>query len=214
MEEDALMLNSRFLVANLQMRLIRQAENMTDLRQILARLPEDLDRMYDHTLERIEALSSKRSKLAMNALCWVVFCDRRLTIEELRHALATTPRQKKFNREDLHPASDITDFCLGLLSITENTQEVALMHYSAQSHFQEVLRSRFPAFDAKIVQICITHLGLDELEQLYYGRSYSDSARHHGMYAQILVRVGIGRMTGLPDLAIRTYLLILNMLQD
>lgn len=189
MDEDLLMLNARFLVANLQMRLIRQAVNMTDLRNTLAGLPEDLGEMYDHTLERIEALPKKRSRLAVDALCWVVFCCRRLTIEELRHALATTPRQEKFNREDLHSADDIRDFCLGLLSINEDTQEVALMHYSAQSHFQNVFGGRFPAFDAKIVQICITHLGLNELEQLDHWRLSFNSARYDGMYAQMAVCV-------------------------
>lgn len=173
---------SRFLLANQQMGLIVEAGSLAELRRGLCLLPESIAEVYDRTLDRIRALPEKKMRLAIDALCWVVFSYRRLTVAELRHALATTPGQDKFDREDLNHVDDIRDSCLGLLIITHDTHEVALMHYSAQTHFQETLESE-SNIHAKIALICITHLSFSELEKSKFVVSAIEGADETGMYA-------------------------------
>lgn len=158
------------------MKLVSDAVNLTKLHHSLERLPESLEDIYNHTLDRIDSMSEEKQRIAIDTLCWVAFCRRPLTIDELRHALATTPGSEAFCSGNLYTVEDIRDYCLGLLTITQETKEVTLVHYSAQSHFRVALKARVPAFDARIVQTCITYLSFKDLGQPRIGEEAATRA--------------------------------------
>ncbi|GAB7326473.1 hypothetical protein MBLNU13_g10473t2 [Cladosporium sp. NU13] len=172
-----------FLIAERQMQLILESASMNELHKSLECLPTTLEEDYKRTFERINSKTDKWKDLAIETLCWVVFSRRRLTIHELRHALATTPR-REFSKDDLYDASVIRESCLGLLSIAEDTQEVSLAHLTMQSYFQHRLCKLFPSFDAKIAQVCIAHLVLGLPEQPSSTGSPAAGTRHYELDAK------------------------------
>lgn len=173
---------NRFLIAERQIQLILESASINEMHKSLECLPTTLDKDYQDTFERISSKPKKWKDLAIETLCWVVLSRRRLTIDELRHALATAPG-RKFSQGDLYPASVIKESCLGLLSVAEDTQEVSLAHLTMQTYFQGRLGKLFPSFDTKIAQVCITHLALGVPGQLSSTQSPAATTEYCGKCA-------------------------------
>jgi hypothetical protein len=63
----------------------------------------------------------------MKALVWVVYATRSLTVEELRHAVATNPDTYKFEARRLVAKEIIIGACCGLLTIEKESNFVRLV---------------------------------------------------------------------------------------
>ena len=58
---------------------------------------------------------------------WVLYAERSLTIDELRHALATCPETYHFESERLMPEATILAACRGLVTIDKESRLVRLV---------------------------------------------------------------------------------------
>lgn len=80
----------RFEVAAVLVNLIpkNQAVTADELRRVVKDIPTMIQDVYEMIIKRIWAQEPHLARLGMDALSWVYFCKRRLTVTELQHALS------------------------------------------------------------------------------------------------------------------------------
>jgi hypothetical protein len=86
-------------------------------------LPKKLDNAFATSIRRINPQSEADSKLAMLVLMWLAHARRKLTPDELRHALAVIPHDPIFKPGHLMPVTILVDCCMGLVVIEPPTRE-------------------------------------------------------------------------------------------
>ena len=57
----------------------------------LKSLPKELDKTYDHAMERIRSQDTEHACIAKQVLAWLSHAYRPLSVKELQHALAVLP---------------------------------------------------------------------------------------------------------------------------
>jgi hypothetical protein len=123
-------------------------------------LPEGNDALtaaYDQALSRIDAQLEGHRNLAHLVLSWVIHARRPLTVDELRYALAMA-QHSTLDPSALHDPKNLTAFCTGLVVIDHENGAVRLVHYTAQSYFQTVSRTKHPNSDLLIAKTCLQYL--------------------------------------------------------
>ena len=136
----------------------------TSLRKIneaLDKLPEELDAMYDETMERIREKNPEYASLGLKIIRWVHHAARPLSLQELRHALAVEVDDKTFDEEGLVDEGLLEPNCAGLITI-HNHRTLRLVHYTAQEYFSRNSSTLFPCTDAMIAEICLTYLCFED----------------------------------------------------
>ena len=93
----------------------------------LREFPSEVDAVYRRTWDRICQGTPRNIHLIKTVLIWVLNATRSMTVEELRHAVASSPETYKFERKRLVPASTLVTLCYGLVAIEEETQIVRLV---------------------------------------------------------------------------------------
>jgi hypothetical protein len=91
----------------------------------LDKLPNEIDQIYDEAMERIERQSNTK-ELAKRVLSWIIYASRPLTVEELRHALAVSPKMTKMDPRDLVFEWKLTSVCAGLVVIDKEQDIIRL----------------------------------------------------------------------------------------
>jgi hypothetical protein len=117
----------RFLHASLQLAALCECTSIHEVRETLASFPTDIEDLYRKTWQRILALKGRKAMSARNALTWVVFGTRSLTIQELREAVAFHPDTHKFERDRLVPETTLIGLCHGLVTVEKGTSLVRLV---------------------------------------------------------------------------------------
>ena len=95
--------------------------------KILAGFPHDIEAVYRKTWARIMDSGSNHASLAKAAFTWVLNAKQSLTIDQLRHALASNPETYHFEAARLMPESVILTACRGLVVIDKVTGLVRLV---------------------------------------------------------------------------------------
>jgi ankyrin repeat domain-containing protein 50 len=90
----------------------------------LMNFPPKIKDVYIQTWARITSQSSGRASLAKTALTWVVYATRSLTVEELQHAIASSPDTHNFDRKRLVTVDMMVGVCCGLLTVDQEETEV------------------------------------------------------------------------------------------
>ncbi|KAH6892719.1 hypothetical protein BKA70DRAFT_1201196 [Coprinopsis sp. MPI-PUGE-AT-0042] len=121
-----------FLHASLQLDALRGCANIYAVEKTLEDFPRRIEDVYQQTWKRIEAQAPDMAVIAKNALIWVLCSTRSLTIEELRHAIATCPDTHKFDHNRLVDEATLIGICRGLVNIEEETNLVRFVHYTAK----------------------------------------------------------------------------------
>ena len=153
----------RFLLAHLNLEALKGKLNAHEVRlaiEGLRALPEGNDALttaYDRTWSRIDAQQEEHRKLAHLVLSWVIHAYRPLTIEALRHAL-TMARYSTVNPNTLLDPEYLTAFCAGLVTIDHADGTVRLAHFTIQTYFERVRRSRYPEADKLITETCLKYM--------------------------------------------------------
>lgn len=113
-------LGHRFIVAKLLISCIPNSRSLTanDLRAAVSELPTGIDDTYHLAMTRIQAQELHLAKLGTQALYWVYFSKRRLTVIELRHALSFQ-RSGAISKDDLIGEDQIRSACAGLISFVK-----------------------------------------------------------------------------------------------
>jgi hypothetical protein len=92
----------------------------------LGNLPAEIDDIYDEAMTRIER-QPKTRELAARVLSWIAYASRPLSIEELQHALAVSPKMTHMkNHRALVFESELTSVCAGLVVIDKKQRVIRL----------------------------------------------------------------------------------------
>jgi hypothetical protein len=133
MSPSSLLMACRFLHASLQLQALRECTNRQDVETALMHFPPQIKDVYIQTWTRITSQPSGKASLAVNVLTWVTYATRSLTIEELRHAIASCPETYSFDQKRLVTVEMIVAVCCGLLAIEKETDIVRLVRESSSS---------------------------------------------------------------------------------
>jgi hypothetical protein len=116
---------ARFLLARLHMNILLEQDTIRAVLYALDKLPDEIDQIYDESMERIERQSNTK-ELAKRVLSWIIYASRPLSVEELRHALAVSPNMTEMDPRDLVFESKLISVCAGLVVIDKERQVVRL----------------------------------------------------------------------------------------
>jgi ankyrin repeat domain-containing protein 50 len=134
-----LTISGRFLHASLQLEALQDCFTSYDVMQTLHAFPEKIEDVYRQTFERILHSEPRQASLAQRALLWVSNAARSMTIDELRHALATSPDTCEFELARLMPEAVLMTACRGLMTIDGESRLVRLvrtcLELSLELHF-------------------------------------------------------------------------------
>jgi hypothetical protein len=99
------------------MNMLVEQHNEEGVLETLDNLPNDIDEIYNQTMERIERQSNADKELAEQILSWITYARRPLSVEELQHALAVSPKMREMNPRALIFEWKLTSVCAGLVVI-------------------------------------------------------------------------------------------------
>ncbi|KAH8756434.1 hypothetical protein BGZ57DRAFT_957852 [Hyaloscypha finlandica] len=148
-----------------QLDVLRNCATPRDLKKALKALPPTLDETYERILLSID--KDDRGK-AHTALQWLTFSARPLQLQEVAEAVVMEPECDSFSPEDrMFEPYDIISICRSLVSISEDTSELRLAHYSVQEYLvSERIRKGPASFfsvirvsaDTLIAEVCLTYI--------------------------------------------------------
>jgi hypothetical protein len=93
--------------------------NAREVRKALEELPKGVYDTYDEAMTRINRQDGSHSHLAEQALSWIVYAFRPLSVGELQHALAIEPESASLDPEAIVDEEILTSVCAGLVVIDE-----------------------------------------------------------------------------------------------
>lgn len=110
----------RFIAARLLISCIPNSQSLTanDVRAAVKEFPTGIEETYEMAMRRIEDQEPHLAELGKQALYWVYFSKRQLTVMELRHALSFQ-RSKGISKDDLIGEDRILSACAGLISFVK-----------------------------------------------------------------------------------------------
>ena len=165
-----------FLIADLMLRSLESALNITDLRETLENMPKTLDEYYDAAWSRFSKQEPHLKQLAQHTISWVYLGRRALKIEELRQALAVQSNDKALNSESLIDFQTILEACQGFVVEDENSECARLMHLTVHDYLQDRYNHILDKSSLYVAKTCLTYLCFDIFQQKLAG------ARHFEFY--------------------------------
>ncbi|KAH6879689.1 ankyrin repeat-containing domain protein [Coprinopsis sp. MPI-PUGE-AT-0042] len=163
-----------FLHAKLQLEALRQCISLLDVEETLVGFPTDIKAIYMKTWERILGQGPKHSNLAKLVLLWITHAHGEITIDTLRHAVATSPETHAFEPKRMVPEAIILSVCCGLVSVDEKTKLVRLVHYTIQDAILPQIGEAFPCPHAILAHVCIEHLKTSDFPHYRLGAVTGD----------------------------------------
>src|SRR5690606_14836159 len=91
-------------------------------------------------------------------LSWIVHARRRLSTEELQHALAVEEGESEIDEDAIPDKEDILSVCAGLVVVDEESNTIRLVHYTTQEYFNANKTELFPDAEDEITQTCVSYL--------------------------------------------------------
>jgi len=150
----------RFLIAQLDLKLLFGKLNVRGLKGALDKLPDNLEGVYEALMERIFVQDVERQAIAKAALIWITYAKRRLNVHELLHAIAIhfDPKITCLDSEILIDVEDLLSCCLGLVVVNREDEIIRLVHYTTQNY----LENAFDRVDknTSIAKSCLAYLDL------------------------------------------------------
>jgi len=155
-----------FLLPALQIRNILDQVTKAEVRRALTTLSTDLTQVFQTTMQRIEALSATRRRLALDTLLWISHARRPLTVSELQHALAVRAEDTDLDLDNLPASRTVLDACCGLVEIDEESSIIRLVHFSLEEYLREADHGLFENGDLLITRTCLTYMTMDFVKPL------------------------------------------------
>jgi ankyrin repeat domain-containing protein 50 len=123
------------LIAKLHLETISRQDTIRQVKNTLANLTPDLDAMYGQNVARIPG---KDRRLAFDVFSWIALAPTPLSMEELRHAIATDPDDENIcviTEDDLPLPKKILQACVGLVNVRKawswsDREEIVLVRMS------------------------------------------------------------------------------------
>ncbi|KAH6905383.1 hypothetical protein BKA70DRAFT_1153081 [Coprinopsis sp. MPI-PUGE-AT-0042] len=147
-----------FLHASLQLDALQHCFTVHDAMQTLDAFPRRIEDVYKQTWQRIIQSDLNHASLAKTAFLWVLNAKQSMSIDQLRHALATSPDTHSFEPSRLMPEATLVSACRGLLTVDKESRLVRLVHYTAKEPLEGFLQTSFPHPHALLAAVCIARL--------------------------------------------------------
>ncbi|CAH0017361.1 unnamed protein product [Clonostachys rhizophaga] len=130
-----------------------------------SRESSEFDRVYDQayalTIQRIEGQSPEQIKLAKQAISWVSYAQRQLSIEELCSALAIELETDDLDEDNIPSIEEVISVCFGLVVLDKHSENVRLVHYTTQEYLERTRCKWIPEAETEIASMCLTYLAYD-----------------------------------------------------
>ncbi|KAH8829731.1 hypothetical protein DL96DRAFT_1678392 [Flagelloscypha sp. PMI_526] len=128
-----------FLLASLHIRELKGCLDMDDALEVAEKLPTTDRTRYSRSIDRIRARDARRATTAIHCLVWVWQAKRKLTLDELQMAVASSTRDltKRAVDRALVPRHQLLDLCDGLLVMNDRDDYVAFVHLTARQYLEE-----------------------------------------------------------------------------
>ncbi|KAF1807997.1 hypothetical protein P152DRAFT_259009 [Eremomyces bilateralis CBS 781.70] len=148
-----------FLLARLYVDSLLDKRNRQKVMSTLGKLSKGsvaLDEAYGEAIKRIDGQLAEDSSLARRALSWITYAQRKLTTQELCHALAIEPGDKALNNDNIYDIEEIISVCAGLVAVDEESNVIRLVHYTTQQYFERIRLKWNPGAQEAIAVACLT----------------------------------------------------------
>ncbi|KAH6904769.1 hypothetical protein BKA70DRAFT_1063427, partial [Coprinopsis sp. MPI-PUGE-AT-0042] len=147
-----------FLHVSLQLDALRECTSVHEVQETLATFSTGIEDLYLETWKRITSQTRSKVLLAKKVLLWVINATRSLTVDELRHALATSPETFRFESSRLVQEGMLIGLCRGLVTVEEETRLIRLVHYTAKDTLEQLITETFPHPHALLSAVCLARL--------------------------------------------------------
>jgi ankyrin repeat domain-containing protein 50 len=117
----------RFLHVKLQLEALRHCISIRDAEETLEQFPPDTGTIYSKTWERILAQGEKHAGLAKLVFLWLLYGYGDMTIDTLRHVVATCPETNIYDPKRLVPEALLVSVCCGLVAVDNVTRHARLI---------------------------------------------------------------------------------------
>lgn len=148
-----------------------------DLRALLRNPPYGLSALYDQAMSMIGRQSREDRSLANRIISWTTFADCSLTVEQMQHLLAMDLAEDQLDEDAIPTEETLTAVCAGLIRIEWREQYrnyeldktksstppkiVKLVHFTAQTYFQDRSKDFFPTWQPDAVRLSLHALKLE-----------------------------------------------------
>ena len=159
----------RFFWALLQIRVILDQIQASEIRAAIQSIPSDLDAKVKNVLDMIGLQNAARSKLAIRTLAFLAAAQAPLTAQELCHAMGIASLcdierdPVELSRDNVPASASVVECCLGLVSLDPVTKVISLAHYDIEQHLQRQWTSLFAGYLGKgdLTNWCIAYISLN-----------------------------------------------------
>ncbi|KAJ7440446.1 ankyrin repeat-containing domain protein [Mycena latifolia] len=155
-----------FLLAKLHTESLATKNTIKAVQEALKHLPTNLNHTYDEAMHRIHHQNEDDRHFALQALTWVAYAKRPLSVAELQEALAIEPDATTLDVDNLMDISIVLSVCAGLIIVDEAMAVVRLIHYTTQGYFDSIQPVQFPDAHTMIASQCLAYLSFHEFSQL------------------------------------------------
>jgi len=153
------MVARRFLLVSLHIDAILGEVTIRQRRRKLEEMTQGngLGDAYTGTLTRLKAQQGNKSILGLKVLMWVLYSERPLRAEELRHALGVEIGSVDQDIENIPTLRTILASSLGLVVVEASSSTVRLVHFTLQEHLSSD-PTLFNSPHSAIAEVCLTYL--------------------------------------------------------
>ena len=127
---------ARFLLVSLNIDAILGEVTIRQRRKKLEEMTQGngLSDAYTATISRLKAQKGYKSVLGLKSLMWVLYSERPLRADELRHALGVEIGSANLDQENVPALRTLVASCLGLVIVEAFSSTVRLVHFTLQEH--------------------------------------------------------------------------------
>ena len=157
----------RFLLVSLNIEAILGEVTIRQRRKKLEEMTQGngLSDAYTATLSRIKAQKGYKSILGLKVLMWVLYSERPLRGEELRHALGVEIGSADLDPENGPALRTLVASCLGLVMVEASSSTVRLVHFTLREHLSSD-PTLFNSPHSAIAEVCLTYLNFGSVRDL------------------------------------------------
>ena len=157
----------RFLLVSLNIDAILGEVTIRQRRKKLEEMTQGngLSGAYTATLSRMKAQKGYKSVLGLKVLMWVLYSERPLRAEELRHALGVETGSADLDLENVPALRTLVASCLGLVTVDAYSSTVRLVHFTLQEHLSTD-PTIFHSPHSAIAEVCLTYLNFGSIRCL------------------------------------------------
>lgn len=83
-------------------------------------------------MERIGAQEDTDRRLSERVLVWLTYAKKKLSVDELQHAMAVEPGKSNFDPDNITDIESILSVCAGLVTMDPQSNVTRLVHYTTQ----------------------------------------------------------------------------------